>query len=199
MIGDHIDALFAEIESHEFACRVNVASDFGTFVRGVVAQPAVHSLQRELEKESGRQWVLLRIAMRFDSIASETTDYRYEHHGDTALATYQLLIADALPNIARAFATRIRSSPSLWWARKTADHILAEFDDSVGTDSLSFYFDPGEIYSTVLASDAGETQWINPSVDVPVLVELTEFGAEASDASRVIEGPYSLEFTSEAA
>jgi hypothetical protein len=112
-----------EIESAEFAARVNVASDGRTFVRALCAEPAVSALADRIRGDDGPSVTDI-LSRRVARLAGQATDVRYEHPGDAALAAYLWLIALAFPDAARAAAAGVLERPNLWWARKVAEDVF---------------------------------------------------------------------------
>jgi hypothetical protein len=111
-----------EIESHEFAARLNVASNFRTFLRAARQQRAVRILLNELDSPEKHQEVFFRVF----ELSRQQVDLRYENQWDTALAIYVWLISLKDPGLAKAAASVTTRAPQCWWAAKISRHILLE-------------------------------------------------------------------------
>lgn len=111
-----------EIESHEFVARVNVASDFRTFLRAVAEQKVIHVLSQELAASENRQYVLNRVL----ELSRRKVDLRYENPWDTALTAYVWLLNVKDWDLAKIAAEAAARAPQCWWATKMAHHILLE-------------------------------------------------------------------------
>ena len=115
------------IESPEFAARVNVASDFQTFLREASEQEAVSSLRRELASDDIRR----RLCDRICQLARQQIDLRYENPNDTALTLYLWLLSLKEPQRAkRAAAVVVAHARQCWWATKVAYRLLHDTDGS---------------------------------------------------------------------
>ena len=109
-----------EIESHEFAARLNVASNFRTFLRAAQRQEAVRTLLQELDSQEKRQQVFFRIL----ELSRQRVDPRYENQWDTALAVYVWLINLKDFDLAKVAAEAAAQALQCWWAMKVSGHIL---------------------------------------------------------------------------
>jgi len=115
-----MDRFFEDIESHEFAARVNVASNLVTFLRGARSQVSVIGIFEELEKEEK----LFQVLTRLIDLSKKTVDPRYENPWDTALAVYLWLVSLKSTKAASLGAQFILQSPQCWWAERIARSIL---------------------------------------------------------------------------
>ena len=120
-----------EIENDAYSARVNVASDFRTFLRAVIAEKATVELIRLIRE----QRTAFRLVGRTLQLARQRVDYRYEHPRDAAIATYVWLLAGRDPLLARIAAEAAEAVPKLWWASQVADVVLQ--GPHFGSDSQS--------------------------------------------------------------
>lgn len=108
-----------EVESHDLAARLNVASDFGTFLRAAQQQQSVRALIQELGSRKRLQEVFYRIL----ELSRQKVDLRYENQWDTAIALYVLLISLKDFDLAKIAAQVAAQMPQCWWAKKVSTHI----------------------------------------------------------------------------
>jgi hypothetical protein len=127
-----------EIESHEFAARLNVASDFRTFIQAAKSQEAVLTLWQELDSPEKCQQVLYRVF----ELSRQRVDPRYENPWDTALAVYVWLISSKDLDLARMAAEVAAQAPQCWWATKISRHILLEEQAYSGAGSEQHELSP---------------------------------------------------------
>lgn len=115
------DAL-AEVESPQFAARINVVSGTKAFFRAVSKDPVVVELYQQ-SRDSGelREEVLGRI----QDLAAEDIDRRYENPNDTPLAVLLWLTCRAAPESAQVAAQYTARAPQCWYARNLAQRIIA--------------------------------------------------------------------------
>jgi hypothetical protein len=109
-----------EVESLAFSARVNIASDFRTFLRAVAAEEAMSSLALLIKDPE----TAFRLMKRTLALVEQRFDYRYEHPRDSAIATYLLLLAARWPQLAGITAEAAASVPRTWWAAQVAREIL---------------------------------------------------------------------------
>jgi hypothetical protein len=107
-----LDEVMNEIESHEFAGRVNVASDLRTFLRAARAEPSVNGLLQELDSPEKRPAVVNRVF----ELARRQIDPRYENPSDTPLAIYVWSMSLKDMGLATIAAERAAQAPQCWWA-----------------------------------------------------------------------------------
>src|SRR5271169_1782466 len=84
-----------EIESADFAARVNVASGLSTLLEASKLEGAVVALWNEMISEE----VTLRVLNRIRELAEESVDSRYRNPRDTALAVYLWLLVLRSPGL----------------------------------------------------------------------------------------------------
>jgi hypothetical protein len=113
--------LFRTIESLEFSATLNLASNFATFVNILAQEKPVMHLAEEMQHSEVR----LAVRNRVLALANDLGDERYEHPGDSALATYLWLLAGKDPLLAHSTAGTIVELPRCWWARKMAEDVLS--------------------------------------------------------------------------
>jgi len=125
---------FDEIESHEMAAQVNVASSLRVASRIVKDHPTVRELVRQLRRPGIPERILERVLM----LTRQVTDPRYEDPHDTALMIYAWLLYQHDPDLAIMASAEICQVPNLWWASKIATKILdrrIEQNEMAGTVS----------------------------------------------------------------
>lgn len=112
----------SEIESPEYAARVNLASDYGTFLKGVTLERTTPELALQLRD----QGIGLRLVGRVVRMASQKVDHRYEHPYDAAMAAYVWLLAGTQPSLARIAANAAICVARSWWANRVAETVLRD-------------------------------------------------------------------------
>lgn len=150
-----VDDAMREIESHEFAARLNVASDLSTFLSIAEKEDAVLTLFEELDSPAEQE----RVFRRTMELSTSSTDVRYENQWDTALTLY--LWVTSLKNHALAIlmAGVVSRADQCWWAAKTSYALLTQsplHNDAGLTDSeaLAYLTVP---YNVADSIDSGET------------------------------------------
>lgn len=118
----NIKQAISNIESHEFAVRVNIASDLKTFLKVVQQEEAVLWFGKQLAIYEMR----LEILSRIYELSKSKIDLRYENQWDTALAVYLWLLDNRDPIIAKIAAEVASQIPQCWWAAKLSRFILFE-------------------------------------------------------------------------
>lgn len=110
----------AEIESDNFAAKVNLASDFNTFLRIAEDQDAIQFALQELDSKNEQLDVYLRIY----EISKQTVDIRYENPWDTALTIYVWLLSMKNPDLAFSASKIVSQIGQCWWAEKLSRHVI---------------------------------------------------------------------------
>ncbi len=113
-------SLFRQIESHELAAKLNVASDLRTFLRGASQEEAIQHLSKELRAPSFRE----ETAARAITLASTRVDPRYENPADTALTLYVWLLSLKDLPMARLAADAVVNAQNCWWGIRVARDVL---------------------------------------------------------------------------
>ncbi len=111
-----------EVESQEFAVRLNIASDFRTFKRVARTKECVRALLRFLALRKEREKIFVHII----ELSSQQVDPRYENVWDTPLAIYVWLINQRDFELGRIAAEAVVNAPQCWWAWKAAYYIRRE-------------------------------------------------------------------------
>ena len=111
-----------EIEGLDFAVRVNVASDYRTFVEAVRRERAVATAYEQMGSSENCQRALLRIF----ELSQQDVDLRFENQWDTALAVYVWLTHKRSPDLGKMAAAITVRAPQTWWAEKMCRKILLE-------------------------------------------------------------------------
>lgn len=111
----------SDIESHEFAARLNVVSDMRSFFAAAGKEPAVGAVYTGL-RESGelREEVLGRI----NDLAHLQVDLRYENPKDTPLAILLWLATFTGADYPQTAANVVDRAPQCWYAKKLARALL---------------------------------------------------------------------------
>lgn len=154
--------LFARIESDEFAVNANLASDLRTFLRFVRDQPEVRTLREMLKSVETR----IKLLGRVYSLASLEPDDRYENPYDTALATYQWVLALVDYELAYYAASVVRRVAQCWWAREISAHLLRSrlvSSDASSSHKTARALLEGKTSVVFEASNAGDVLSKSPS------------------------------------
>ena len=121
--------VFQQIESYEFAARINIASSRKIFLLALSTDPAFHKLAEMIREAADSSD---RVLKRIKSLTEMQFDYRYENPFDAALAAYAWALAkESIPSHARIAAELLISARQTWWAREVASMILEEVPASV--------------------------------------------------------------------
>jgi hypothetical protein len=148
-----------EIESHEFGARLNVASDFNTFLKVARDQEATQALVGLLF-EKQRQKVLLyqqELLYRIFELSQQRVDPRYENPWDTAFAVYIWAINLIDWDLSKLVAERVSRIANCWWARKISLYILLEQQKQKAGYEQQFMIFSGKIPSWDIKNNAVET------------------------------------------
>lgn len=111
-----------QIESYEFSARLNIASDFNTFLKIAQQEAVVKIILDELNDSEKRLFMLEHIF----ELANESFDLRYENKWDTALAIYIWLLNLKDLKLSRIAADSVIRIPQCWWANKISQQICFE-------------------------------------------------------------------------
>jgi len=105
-----------EIEAPELSARLNVASDFRTFLRAAQQEEALRILLEGLNSKENLAKVILRVV----ELSQKETDPNYENPWDTALAVFLWAVNQKYPDLATALAKIVMRAPECWWVWKMA-------------------------------------------------------------------------------
>jgi hypothetical protein len=111
-----------EIESADFAARVNVASGLSTLLEASKLEGAVVALWNEMISEE----VTLRVLNRIRELAEESVDSRYRNPRDTALAVYLWLLVLRSPGLGDIGAETALKAGQCFWSKHLARRHLLE-------------------------------------------------------------------------
>jgi hypothetical protein len=111
-----------EIESADFAARVNVASGLSTLLEASKLEGAVVALWNEMISEE----VTLRVLNRIRELAEESVDSRYRNPRDTALAIYLWLLVLRSPGLCDIGAETALKAGQCFWSKHLARRHLLE-------------------------------------------------------------------------
>ena len=149
----------AEIETHQFAANLNVASGIRSFFRAVARDPVVVVL-RERMRVSGeaREEILGRI---YD-LAQLDTDLKFENPNDIPLAVSLWLMYFTSFNSGLA-AYYVDQAPNCWYAKKLARRLLvppkSETSDTSGRlDDQQAWFKVSNSIDSMISIKPGSPQ-----------------------------------------
>lgn len=111
-----------EIESDEFAARLNVAASIETFLRIAEEQESVRGLLSELDSVRERT----RLFNRLLELSRSPADLRYENQWDVALAVYLWLLSLRDPGLRALAAAIVARTPQCWWAARISHYLLQQ-------------------------------------------------------------------------
>lgn len=114
-------AALTEIESPQFAARLNVVSDEKAFFREVAKDPVALELCRQVKNSGELQESTLD---RIHDLAGQEFDRRYENPNDTPLAVLLWLTCRAAPEAGPVAAHYVARAPQCWYARKLAQRVM---------------------------------------------------------------------------
>jgi hypothetical protein len=115
----------ARIEAHAFAAMVNLASNFKTFLRILVAQPEVQALLAAAKGADGT--IIADVLLRLLHLTGRPFDPRYEHPDDAAMAAYLVVLYLRSEDLADIGAAAVLQCQQCWWARRVAERIRSRF------------------------------------------------------------------------
>ncbi|MCH8877873.1 MAG: hypothetical protein IIA89_13810 [Chloroflexi bacterium] len=151
----NLKKLFLEIESNEFAARLNLASGERLLMWSLATDPAVNRLEMELSEEIDHSLIVLG---RIQQLVRLEFDFRFENPYDAAMSAYCWVLAQTNQQIGRVAAHLVASAKQTWWARKVAETVMDEFpastkDNETRTDA-SFV----ELFKQVGVANLDEVQ-----------------------------------------
>jgi hypothetical protein len=118
-----LKTLLDQLETHEFAARVNVASDPRTALTIAQADPVTQELLASVQKAPASQSTLLE---RIAFLAKQEIDPRFMSPWDTALLALISIVQTVAP-FAAGYAARLAlRAPNTFWAAKFAMEVLTE-------------------------------------------------------------------------
>lgn len=134
----NISEAMREVESHQFAARLNLASDLKTFLRAAKMEEGVTTLLEEMTSPDKRAGVLSRIVR----ISQNRVDRRYENPWDVSLAVYFWILTFTDLEFAKVAAQSIEHTGNCWWARQIADQLLSagHIHTTAGVHEVSRHF-----------------------------------------------------------
>jgi hypothetical protein len=136
-------SIWDTIESSRFTAEIGVVSTPRSFVAAIEKHAIIIELLSKLNESSCRQDVFKRLIFLLDKPA----DRRYCHPNDLAMAIYLRVLEISDPQLAIDAADLTLATPSLWWARSIAQHIVSvperrvpveRFQVRIGSDELQF-------------------------------------------------------------
>lgn len=161
-----LEPAIREIERHEFAARLNVASDLRTFVRAALRQEPVRRLIRELDSAGAAEQLLRRVVQ----LARRRIDPRYANPCDVPLAVYVWALDLKDSPFRTLGAGAAIESAGTWWARKVAEEVLTE--STIRSDAPARVYEP-EPVSVSVSTDVVDT-FIIADYSIPVIFGETE-------------------------
>lgn len=114
--------MFDDFESADFAARLNVASDFRTFLIALRESSTVREHLRELDSMDR----CLEVYTRLKQLLEEDVDPEYLHPHDTPIAAYLYALSRREPEVAKAAVELVRDTDQLWWADRMATYVAEE-------------------------------------------------------------------------
>jgi hypothetical protein len=115
-----------DIESLDFAVRLNLASGLKRFIQLLRNEPSVKLLINVINKDTSLKTAVLK---RVKDLSGRDFDERYENPSDTAVAAYVWLLGLMDPEAWKSAAAIAASMPQTWWARKTS-RFISQTDSS---------------------------------------------------------------------
>jgi hypothetical protein len=116
-----LDNLFNTIESSEFDANINILSGFSTMLRALENDDVLMQLVVELSESSDNK---RRVFERLLKLLPENPHPEYAHPHDVAVAAYLYVLNQADVELGHLAAEKVVNTPTLWWARRLAKHIL---------------------------------------------------------------------------
>ncbi len=118
----NIECLFADIQAAKFAAKVSLANDMRQALRLMFDDSVVHALLLAAKSEDIREDLFFR-AFRLTRLS---TDVRYRHPFDTALAAYLIILSLHDAAWSRILAEAVLQTPNCWLASRIARETLFE-------------------------------------------------------------------------
>ena len=116
-----IEKLMDQIESHEFAAVLNIASSFKVFWRTAYEQPVAKQLIKEIQDCPENMWLVFKKLLY---LSGDKIDLEYENPWDTALGVYLGTLSFVNLEMAEAAAEFVVEIDNGWWATKFANYLL---------------------------------------------------------------------------
>lgn len=117
-----LSKIFNEIESHDFAARLNLALNYKDFFYLANEETSVKSLEKDLNDPECLKKTIIRIYQ----LVEEPVDFRYENPYDTAITVYTWVIFSVNPYLGRVVAEYASRTRNGWWAKAYAYYVLQE-------------------------------------------------------------------------
>ena len=129
-----MEELFAQIESHRTAARVNVASGQVSFLQAADALEPVQKLG-----DLARVSVTNRAAIisRVGRLVAMRVDPRYQNPHDSALAIYLRVLHPVDKELAWIAASAVLDARNCWWASDMARRIISRADEKSDATTVS--------------------------------------------------------------
>ena len=123
-----------DVESADFAARVNIASDLPTFLRAIAEQPSVAELNRRVCETPSFLSVLF---TKMRHLRDVDFDGQYENPKDVAMATYGWILATTNPELMGLVGDVLSSLRNSWWSSRLATLYQSRaIDETVAGPSL---------------------------------------------------------------
>jgi hypothetical protein len=116
-----IEKLMFEIETYEFAARLNIASSFKVFWRAASQEESIKELIKQLADCPGKSWWVFKRAIE---LSQKEIDSEYENPWDTALAVYLWVLSMINLEMAQSTAEFVIQAENGWWSTKFAQSLL---------------------------------------------------------------------------
>lgn len=192
---------FFDIESEEFAARVNIASSLSVFIEALSEDPAIINLVEYIRENL---FYPLNVLNRIKTLIGIDVDYRYANPHDTALAAYAWAFRIAsIPEAASIAAELLVGARQIWWAREIASLILEELPHPGSATKMKSIWEGEEIFSistvthsnnavvsSALLRNAGKLLFIKPislgaDPDTIPILEWVDWGGSLQDPAFV--------------
>lgn len=190
-----IERLLKDVESHDFASAIKVASSVASAKRIAQRHPVVRALIERVREEP---WRAEAVIQRARDLSERPVDPRYESPWDAALFALLIVLEESAPTSVQAVAARTASAPQTYLAGRLAHELLARptsSDTAVG-EYVPVQIDwhlPGRVASyggfvELHANTAANGCWVfNEPSGSGCYVSVDFAGAEEFDANPVVD------------
>ncbi len=113
--------LMIQVESHEFAAMLNIASSFKVFLGAASKELVTKELVKQLQDSPENIWLVFKRAV---DLSRNEINLEYENPWDTALAVYLWALSMVNLEIAQTAAGFVIQAENGWWATKFANLLL---------------------------------------------------------------------------
>ena len=110
-----IEKIVQDIESIDFAARLNVVSSSRSFFDSIVEEPEVISLQQSMKESDEVCNIVLR---RIELLSKLEINQLYENPNDIPLAVFLWLLLSVKSKYSSMAVSLVSKTPKCWYARK---------------------------------------------------------------------------------